>query len=960
MRDFRNRTSAAMVASVAVLAMAVVGVLLHTMVVGGRITGLWIPQVEAMTQIQLHATRADLWIEESLAGDRSVDLDQVWTELDEARRLGSTLLGENATEPGPLRPLTDEAALAATERMIALLDEFRVLSEARVAARGGAEAGSRIDLEVDDIFGEFNQAALEARSDLQQRYAADLQRFRLQQRGMIGFVILLAVGVALGFLRLHARMKRALSTAQRWSGELEQIYNTTSISMTVFDEDLHFIRVNKQAAAMNDLPLWEHPGRFVKDVVPWFPDELVELYRQVLRSGIPILNREVRMPTPSDPDTTWNLLVNITPVEIAEASAPCLLVTAQDLTSLRVAEAALRETTARFESFMQQLPACAFLKDDDLRTLWVNDEMNHMFGARDWIGRTADELFPGGPGLSMMDADRRALAEGGVAVEETVSVASGEHRRFQTIKFPIPRDEGPPFLGGIAIDITSLREAEEALRASEEKLRTIVENSTNMFYSHTTDHRITYVSPQVREILDAEPEEAMVRWTEFATENPINDEGMAITQRAIDTGEPQPTYELELRTLTGRRVFVEVREAPVVVDGKTTAIVGALTDITERRELAEQLLQSQKLEAVGRLAGGVAHDFNNILQAVFSQVALLRSRLPSDAEARPLLMGLQASADRASDLTRQLLAFSRRQVLKFETVDLSLLFGSTLEMLQRMVGEEVEIRFTAPADLWTVQADPNQMQQVLTNLIVNARDAMGARGQIFIRAENRPGHGGGDDQVVFEVADDGIGMDEVTLEHIFEPFFTTKEQGKGTGLGLSTVYGIVQQHRGRIEVDSQVLHGSTFRVWLPRFDQDPSGSRADEAAVEALPSGCETLLLAEDEDEVRKLTCEVLSEAGYRVISASDGVEAMELFDEDPARVDLAVLDVVMPRAGGSDVARHLREVRPELQILFTSGYSEEFIEGRHAVDGDVELIQKPYRLTTLLTTIRRLLEEGR
>jgi two-component system cell cycle sensor histidine kinase/response regulator CckA len=838
MNGRRTRSALPMLAAVAFLTTMVVAVLLHNMIIGSRITRLLTPQVEAVTQIQLRTTRAHLRIEESLAGVRTAPLAPAWLELDEARRLGSVLVGEAADDIGLVRELAGDDAMAATGEMLRRLDEFRALAEARVAARGDAGPGSEIDQKLDAVFEEFNRDADVARTTLENQFGADVARFRAVQQGMVAFATLLAVAVAVGFVRLHRQTGRALTEARRWSDELELVHNVTPISMAVLDRELRFLRVNRQAAAMSGRPVWDHPGRLVSEITPWFPAEALELCRQVLGSGEAILNREVHMPTGETPNAPRDLLVSISPVEITGVEGPCLVVTAQDLTPLRAAEAALQQ--------------------------------------------------------------------------------------------------------------------------SEAKLRTIIENSTNMFYSHTTDHRLTFVSPQVREILDAEPEEAMVKWTDFVTDHPVNDEGFAITQRAIDTGERQPTYELQMRSLTGRLVWVEVREAPVVVDGKVTAIVGALADITKRKDLTEQLLQSQKLEAVGRLAGGVAHDFNNILQAIFGQISLLKGRLPGTSEVRPLVMGLQASADRASELTRQLLAFSRRQVLRPEPVDLGVLLGGTLEMLQRLVGEEMEIRFTAPADLWTVLADPGQMQQVLTNLVVNARDAMDGRGQAAVRVENHPADDEHEfDRVLLEVADDGVGMDEEIVEHIFEPFFTTKGQAEGTGLGLSTVYGIVQQHRGSVEVESAPSHGTTFRVWLRRHFGPPAAGDQPTTSPGRLSGGRETILLAEDEDEVRSLTCEVLTEAGYRVIAASDGRDAIRLFDQEPAAVDLAVLDVVMPHVGGSEVARHVRAQRPDLGILFTSGYSEEFIEGRLAIDGDYQLIQKPYRLRALLSSVRRLLDEG-
>jgi two-component system, cell cycle sensor histidine kinase and response regulator CckA len=376
----------------------------------------------------------------------------------------------------------------------------------------------------------------------------------------------------------------------------------------------------------------------------------------------------------------------------------------------------------------------------------------------------------------------------------------------------------------------------------------------------------------------------------------------------------------------------------------------------------EQLRQAQKMEAVGRLAGGIAHDFNNLLTVISGHAQLLMDELPGDSSARPEAEAIANATDRAANLTAGLLAFSRKQAANPRVLDLTEVIQAMSGLLRRMVGEDVDITLETAANLGRVRADASHMEQVVMNLAVNARDAMPEGGRLSFALANLeveaspanplpPGS-----YVVLTVADSGVGMDAEVRAHLFEPFFTTKAVGKGTGLGLATVYGIVRQSGGDIRVDSAPGQGTTFRIFLPRVDE-PVETTPERAPSPLLPGGTETILLVEDDDAVRQLAVIVLRRLGYTVLEAADAEVATRIFESQAEPIDLLVTDVIMPGLSGFRLAERLRALRPELRVLYLSGYSEEELDLTQDVGADTRFLAKPYLGTTLARTIREVLE---
>jgi two-component system cell cycle sensor histidine kinase/response regulator CckA len=417
------------------------------------------------------------------------------------------------------------------------------------------------------------------------------------------------------------------------------------------------------------------------------------------------------------------------------------------------------------------------------------------------------------------------------------------------------------------------------------------------------------------------------------------------------------------RTKSGRPIDVESAVYEMEHDGRKAGLA-VLIDVTGRRQLEEQLRQAQKMEAIGMLAGGVAHDFNNLLTIITGYSQLMLNNLDPGDPNRHSVEQVMKAGERAAALTRQLLAFSRRQVLQPKVLDLNNLVKSLSSMLQRLIGEDIDLRLVLGADLGRVSADPGQLEQVLMNLVVNARDAMPKGGTLTIETSNvdlgesyaerhltvKPGA-----HVLLGVSDTGHGMDEATRARLFEPFFTTKTADKGTGLGLSTVFGIVKQSGGSVEVYSEPQRGTSVKVYLPRIDQ-PAAIDAEELKKKIAP-GTETILLVEDDEMVRNLVRETLAREGYQVIDAADAGEARRLAESHKGTIQLLITDVVMPKVSGRELAEQITRRRPETKVLYMSGYTGNAIVNNGLLEKEVAFLPKPFTPGVLTQKVRDVLE---
>ena len=480
-----------------------------------------------------------------------------------------------------------------------------------------------------------------------------------------------------------------------------------------------------------------------------------------------------------------------------------------------------------------------------------------------------------------------------------------------------------------------------------------------------SQHKVVRVNPALEAMTGYSGADNVGKSVDELASEEIADTVEAILDEVLETGKTVmnvPLAGTNRADPTHERHFLG-SYFPVMLPGNERGVGGVVLETTQFRQLEEQLLRSQKMEAVGRLAGGVAHDFNNMLTAIMSYSELILSDMPPDSQMRTDMVEIVKAAEKATALTRKLLAFSRQQVLRPTMVDMNETIESSRKVIKRLLGSEVELSLNLGRNLWTVSADPTEVDRVLMNLVLNSRDAMPEGGRLIIEttnfhvdedyarthAETKVG-----DYVMVAITDTGAGMSKETRDKIFEPFFTTKEKGKGTGLGLASVYGIVKQSGGFMWVYSELGQGTTFKIYLPRA---VAPQRATPTTPHKnRPVGSETILLVEDDEEVRQVASRILRRNGYRVIEAGNGADALKVADNEDEAVDLIVTDIVMPEMGGTELAKRIREKQPDARILFTSGYTEDAVVRQSLLHEGESFIEKPFTPATLAKKAREML----
>jgi PAS domain S-box-containing protein len=612
--------------------------------------------------------------------------------------------------------------------------------------------------------------------------------------------------------------------------------------------------------------------------------------------------------------------------------------------------AAEAELGLQFRRALENVAMIALALDRDGCVTFANDFLLELTG---WnraqvIGSDWFTLFEDDP---RMRADYARFMQLGVIrahFQGPIRTRSGELREISWSSI-LDLDQAGEVGGIVAIgeDVTEQRRAEELLRSNEEFFRTLIENASDMIAIIAPNGASIYESPSVERVLGRKPEE-VVGVPGFPLLHP-GDADLARTQfAAILAGEETAPVEFRLQHRNGSwRICEGVGRRLRHTDGQYVVLIN-YRDVTDQRELQEQLLHAQKLEAVGRLAGGIAHDFNNLLTAIGGYGDFLASSFDDGDPRREDAQEIIRASERAAALTRQLLAFSRRQVLQTEVLDFGEILGTLDKLLSRVLGADVEVFTTAEAGC-LVRADRGQLEQVITNLAVNARDAMPDGGRLELAVRRTGG------QVELLVRDTGHGIDAEILPHIFEPFFTTKPAGKGTGLGLATVYGIVAQSGGEVSVVSDPARGTVFRVLFPQAHDDRT-PKAAPASRPAARDGTESILLAEDEDTIRRLVCEVLIRSGYSVHAEATGDAALEWLQEHADGVDLLLTDIVMPGSlSGPALARAALLLKPSLRVLYTSGYANEPDEALESPD--IAFIGKPFLPQELVAKVREVLD---
>jgi PAS domain S-box-containing protein len=633
------------------------------------------------------------------------------------------------------------------------------------------------------------------------------------------------------------------------------------------------------------------------------------------------------------------------------------------------------EATARLAAIVEGSddPIIGYTPDGVI-TDW-NQAATRLYGysAEEAIGENLSITVP--PHLNNETTEILNTVAAGERVQQFETVRQRKDGSLLNVSFsvsPIVGQDGN-IIGGSTIvhDISRRKRVEETLRRSEERFRLVARATKDAIWDLDIRTAKVWRCENFWELFGYPPkatEPDVDGWKNLL--HPEDRDRVWNTFQAALLRQSD-SYEIEYRFCRADGSYAVVLDRAYIVyddSGKPTRAIGTMTDLSDRRELEEQFRQAQKMEAVGRLAGGIAHDFNNCLMVITCYAEIMREQLGTEDKLREHLAQVLKSAERAGSLTHQLLAFSRKQLLSPRVINLNAVVGDSETMIQRLIGEDIELNVSLAETLWPVKADPGQIGQVLMNLCINARDAMPDGGELRIETKNVlvdveaarklpalvPG-----DYAALVVSDKGTGMTEEVQVHLFDPFFTTKEHGKGTGLGLSTVYGIVKQSGGYIWVDSELGRGSSFTIYLPAVES-PLTTTATIPEINQTEGQGETILLAEDDDGLRESISEYLNLHGYKVLEAADGAQALHIAKEHAESIQVLLTDVILPKVRGGELARKVASMSPDVVTLFFSGYIDRGLVDYDPADSTVGFLQKPFALRTLLEKLGGMIANKR
>ena len=781
-----------------------------------------------------------------------------------------------------------------------------------------------------------------------------------------------AGGVAIFFRDVTERL---LSEARLRESEarFRANYEQAAIGIALLELDGRFIHANPFLCRMLGYEETELQGLRRADIT--HPDDRVAQADHAARvfsgeAGSSTLEKRCLR---KDGSTLWSRITTSVVRENGGAPQHYILIVEDISERLRV-EAALRESEARYDRITANVPGMVYqttqYPDGSLEMQYVSA------GVREILGLTPEEIQRRSLSvIDMVHPEDRASWYSSVAASAAtqsdwrwtgrVVLPTGEVKWVEGASRPERQPDGRIIWDGLLMDVTERRRAEQALEASEQRYRSLFDHHPDAVYVIDPDGLFVSANPACETLSGYAPEELVGRSFAPLLVPDHFDEVVAHFREAL--GGTAQSFESAIRHKSGRRVDISVTNVPMVVQGQITGVFGIARDLTTQRALESQLRHAQRMESVGRLAGGVAHDFNNLLTVIQSCSRFVAERVQGDPVARADVDQVLNAAARAGELTKQLLAFGRQQVLRPRLLDINVQVAKVAGMLRRVIGEDLTLVTELEPELWPVLADPGQLEQVLMNLAVNARDAMPNGGMLRLRTANvtldreavqaHPGLATGP-YVSLEVEDTGTGIDPALLPTIFDPFVTTKGPGRGTGLGLPTVYGIVEQSGGHVYVESTLGLGSRFSVLLPRADVMPGGNPRARATP-ASPRGSETILLVEDDASVRAVVRRMLEAQGYDVLEAADGDDARRIVEDRDGRIDLLLLDVVMPGRNGREVAEHLTARWPGLRVLFMSGYTDDEILLRGLVRPGVAFLSKPFTPDRLARVVREVLDAG-
>jgi two-component system, cell cycle sensor histidine kinase and response regulator CckA len=785
----------------------------------------------------------------------------------------------------------------------------------------------------------------------------------------------------------YEQLKRGLQPSQGWNaakeseGKYRALVENSLQGLSIIQDD-HFVFCNNAFAAMTGYSINELLALPLSINLVHPEDQATVLNRrQNWLAGEPVPSLHVHRAIKKDGSIRW---METNSSNIKFNGRPAVQVAHIDVTERIQAEAALRQNEKLLNDILDGSPFAQMFIDKDHRIIKWNRALEKYSGirAKDVVGTDqhwrscykekrplmVDLLVDGAEEkIHQMYAgkyEKSKLVDGAYEATDFFSDV-GENGKWLYFIASAIKDSDGNIVGAmsIVVDVTEKKGAEEELRESREYLAQIINQISDPIFVKNSKHKYVLVNDALCAFEGRSREQLLC--LDFPEH--LDEFSASLIEREAEvfrTGKENTSEDIILDRKGKTRTLLAKRA--LLVDKKgDQQIVGVLRDITERKHLEAQFLQAQKMEAIGVLAGGVAHDFNNLLNVIIGYCELVLDGLSEDDPNRNDILQVTQAGQHAKSLTTQLLAFSRKQILQPAMLNLNDAITSMSSMLSRLIPESIDLVINAQPCLGLIYADPGQMQQILMNFVINARDAMPQGGKLTIETANvnhdeeyahsHPAVKVGS-YVMLAISDNGIGMDETTKAHLFEPFFTTKGKGKGTGLGLSTVYGIVKQSNGFIWVYSELGKGTTFKIYFPHA-QGEITKVPEESKSEPGLRGFETVLVAEDEASVRTLTCRILRERGYTVLAASNGKEALDIAQKYNGEIHLVLTDVVMPEMGGKELVSRLASVRTGIKALYVSGYTDNAIVHHGVLDLDVAFLQKPFSVESLAHKVREVID---